>query len=328
MSKILVAGGAGYIGSHMVAQLLRSGYEPLVADSLVTGHKESVKGAPLLIGDLRDRKFLRDIFSSYEIDAVIDFAAFSLVGESTVNPLKYYGNNVVGAIEMLDAMREFDVKKIVFSSTAATYGEQEEMPILETATTLPTNPYGETKLAIERMLKWCDAAYGIKYAALRYFNAAGADNEADIGEDHDPESHLIPNVLKTALGQRKTVSIFGNDYPTPDGTCVRDYIHVTDLADAHLLACEYLGKSGKSGVFNLGNGDGYSVKEIIEIAREVTGLDIVAKITARRDGDPAMLVASNALAKNTFGWTPVRGLHEIISSAWQWHSTHPGGYSK
>lgn len=326
--KILVAGGAGYIGSHMVACLLRAGYEPVVADSLVTGHREAVKDAELLVGELCDRAFLRKIFSENEIDGVIDFAAFSLVPESAANPLKYYANNVVGAIEMLDVMREFGVEKIVFSSTAATYGEQKVMPICEDAQTLPTNPYGETKLAIERMLKWCDEAYGIKYAALRYFNAAGADNAAGIGEDHSPETHLIPNVLKAALGQRDCVQIFGDDYPTPDGTCIRDYIHIDDLVRAHLLAYKHLSSKKESGILNLGSGSGFSVKEIIEKAREITGKNIPAKISPRRAGDSSTLVASNLRAKEVLGWQPELGLEEIIRSAWKWHSENPEGYAK
>ncbi|MGI5898943.1 MAG: UDP-glucose 4-epimerase GalE [Christensenellales bacterium] len=326
--KILVAGGAGYIGSHMVACLLRAGYESIVADSLVTGHSEAVKGARLLEGDLRDRKFLREIFSENEIDGVIDFAAFSLVPESAADPLKYYSNNVVGAIEMLDVMREFGVSKIVFSSTAATYGEQKAMPIAEDAQTSPTNPYGETKLAIEKMLKWCDEAYGIKYAALRYFNAAGADNAAGIGEDHSPETHLIPNVLKAALGQRDYVEIFGDDYPTPDGSCIRDYIHILDLVRAHLLAYEHLSSKKESGIFNLGSGSGFSVKEIVEQAREITGKEIPARISPRRAGDSSTLVASNLRAKEVLGWQPELGLKEIIQSAWHWHGENPKGYAK
>ena len=272
MKTILVAGGAGYIGSHMVAMLVKRGYEVVVADNLRTGHWQAVKGArKLYVGDLRDAAFLDRLFTENKIDGVINFAAFSLVGESVTDPLKYYGNNVEGAVSLLNAMKAHGVDKIVFSSTAATYGEPEKQPIEESDRTEPTNPYGATKLAIENMLKWCDGAYGIRYAALRYFNAAGSDTEAGIGEDHNPESHLIPLVMKTALGQRGHIGIFGEDYPTPDGTCVRDYIHVKDLAEAHLLALEYLDRGGKSDVFNLGSGNGYSVREIIDTARRVTG---------------------------------------------------------
>ena len=253
MKTILVAGGAGYIGSHMVALLVKRGYEVVVADNLRTGHWQAVKGArKMYVGDLRDGAFLHQIFTENKIDGVINFAAFSLVGESVTNPLKYYGNNVEGAVSLLSAMQTHGVDKIVFSSTAAAYGEPEKQPIEEGDRTEPTNPYGATKLAIENMLKWCDCAYKIRYVALRYFNAAGSDTEAGIGEDHNPESHLIPLVMKTALGQRDHIGIFGADYPTPDGTCVRDYIHVKDLAEAHLLALEYLERGGSSDVFNLG----------------------------------------------------------------------------
>lgn len=327
MKTILVAGGAGYIGSHMVALLVKRGYEVIVADNLRTGHWQAVKGAKkLYVGDLRDNAFLEQVFSENDIDGVINFAAFSLVGESVTNPLKYYGNNVEGAVSLLSAMKAHGVDKMVFSSTAATYGEPEKQPIEEHDRTEPTNPYGATKLAIENMLKWCDRAYGIRYAALRYFNAAGSDTETGIGEDHNPESHLIPLVMKTALGQRDHIGIFGEDYPTADGTCVRDYIHVNDLAEAHLLALEYLAGGGSSDVFNLGSGDGYSVKEIIETARRVTGREIKATVEPRRAGDPSVLIASNKKAAEVLGWKPVRGLEQIISDAWAWHSGHPNGY--
>ncbi len=328
MKTILVAGGAGYIGSHMVALLVEKGYDVVVVDNLCTGHWQAVKGAKLRVGDLRDGNFLDQVFSEFPIDGVINFAAYSLVGESVTNPLKYYGNNVAGSQSMLTAMKNHGVKKIVFSSTAAAYGEPEKQPIEETDRTEPTNPYGATKLAIEGMLKWCDRAYGIKYAALRYFNAAGANTDVGIGEDHNPESHLIPIVLQAALGKRDHVGIFGDDYPTPDGTCVRDYIHVRDLASAHLLALEYLDKGGESGSFNLGNGTGYSVKEIIDTARKVTGKPIPATVEPRRAGDPSVLIASNKKAQEVLGWKPERGLEQIISDAWTWHSSHPDGYGK
>lgn len=276
--------------------------------------------------DLRDGAFLHQIFTENKIDGVINFAAFSLVGESVTNPLKYYGNNVEGAVSLLSAMQAHGVDKIVFSSTAAAYGEPEKQPIEEGDRTEPTNPYGATKLAIENMLKWCDCAYNIRYVALRYFNAAGSDTEAGIGEDHNPESHLIPLVMKTALGQRDHIGIFGEDYPTPDGTCVRDYIHVKDLAEAHLLALEYLERGGSSDVFNLGNGAGYSVREIIETARRITGKEIKAVVEPRRGGDPSVLIASNKKAAEVLGWKPVLGLDQIISDAWAWHSGHPNGY--
>lgn len=327
MKTILVAGGAGYIGSHMVALLVKRGYEVVVADNLRTGHWQAVKGArKMYVGDLRDGAFLHQIFTENKIDGVINFAAFSLVGESVTNPLKYYGNNVEGAVSLLSAMQAHGVDKIVFSSTAAAYGEPEKQPIEEGDRTEPTNPYGATKLAIENMLKWCDCAYKIRYVALRYFNAAGSDTEAGIGEDHNPESHLIPLVMKTALGQRDHIGIFGEDYPTPDGTCVRDYIHVKDLAEAHLLALEYLERGGNSDVFNLGNGAGYSVREIIETARRITGKEIKAVVEPRRGGDPSVLIASNKKAAEVLGWKPVLGLDQIISDAWAWHSDHPNGY--
>lgn len=327
MKTILVAGGAGYIGSHMTVLLVKRGYDVIVADNLRTGHWQSVKGArKLYVGDLRDTAFLHRVFSENRIDGVINFAACSLVGESVVDPLKYYGNNVEGAVSLLTAMQTHGVDKIVFSSTAATYGEPEKQPIEEGDRTEPTNPYGATKLAIENMLKWCDGAYGIRYVALRYFNAAGSDTEAGIGEDHEPESHLIPLVMKTALGQRDHIGIFGEDYPTPDGTCVRDYIHVKDLAEAHLLALEYLERGGSSDVFNLGNGTGYSVREIIDTARRVTSKEIKAVAEPRRGGDPSVLIASNKKAAEVLGWKPNRSLEEIVADAWAWHSGHPNGY--
>ncbi len=329
MKTILVAGGAGYIGSHMVALLIEKGYDVVVVDDLCTGHWQAVKGgAKLRVGDVKERGFLDRVFSEFSIDGVINFAAFSLVGESVTAPLKYYDNNVGGAVSMLTAMKNHGVDKIVFSSTAATYGEPEKQPIEETDRTDPTNPYGASKLAIEGLLKWSDAAYGIKYAALRYFNAAGANTDVDIGEDHSPETHLIPIVLQCALGKRDHVGIYGDDYPTADGTCVRDYIHVRDLANAHLLALEYLDKGGQSGSFNLGSGDGFSVKEIIETARKVTGKAIPAVTEPRRAGDPSILIASNHKAGEVLGWKPERGLEEIITDAWNWHQGHPNGYGQ
>jgi len=326
---ILVPGGAGYIGSHTVAELLDAGEEVVVVDNLLKGHKEAVLGGKLYQGDLRDGEFLDKVFSENEIEAVIDFAAFSLVGESVSEPLAYYNNNVLATMVLLEKMRDYGIKYIVFSSTAATYGEPDNIPILETDRTEPTNPYGETKLAVEKMLKWCDVAYGIKYTCLRYFNAAGAHESGRIGEDHTPETHLIPIVLQAALGQREAVYIFGEDYNTPDGTCIRDYIHVTDLADAHILALNRLRNGGDSTVYNLGNGMGFSVKEVIETARKVTGRPIRAEVSGRRPGDPAVLVASSEKIKKELGWKPkYTSLESIIESAWKWHSTHPDGYKK
>lgn len=327
--KILICGGAGYIGSHMVAHLLENNIEVIILDNFVKGHKEALLGGKLYEGDLRDREILNKIFTENKIDAVIDFAAYSLVGESMTEPLKYFNNNVYGTISLLEAMRDHNVKYIVFSSTAATYGEPESIPIVESSKTLPTNAYGESKLIVEKILKWCDTAYGIKYTALRYFNAAGAYKDGVIGEDHSPETHLIPLILEVALGKRDNIKIFGNDYNTKDGTCIRDYVHVSDLASAHLLALKRLQNGGESTSFNLGNGAGFSVKEVIEIARKVTNHPIPAEITERRAGDPATLIASSERAIKELGWKPkYNDLETIISTAWKWHSTHPNGYSK
>ncbi len=325
--NILVCGGAGYIGSHMVAELLDNGHEVVILDNLQKGHKEAILGGKLYVGDIRDREILDKVFTENKINAVIDFAADSLVGESVQEPLKYFNNNVGGTISLLEAMRDHNVKYIVFSSTAATYGEPENIPILEQDKTFPTNPYGESKLAVEKILKWCDNAYGIKYTALRYFNAAGAHINGKIGEDHNPESHLIPIILQVALGKREKIFMFGDDYNTEDGTCVRDYIHVSDLANAHLLALERLMNGGKSAIYNLGNGQGFSVKEVIEAARNVTGHPINAEIAPRRAGDPATLIASSEKAKKELGWEPkYNSLETIIETAWNWHNNHPNGY--
>lgn len=328
MKTILVAGGAGYIGSHMTALLAEHGYDVVVADNLCTGHAPAVQGSRLWVGDLRDGAFLDRLFREERIDGVINFAAYSLVGESMQDPLKYYENNVSGAMSLLCAMRDHGVDKLVFSSSAAVYGEPEKQPVEETDRTAPTNPYGAGKLAIEEMLHWCQRAYGIRYTALRYFNAAGANPGIGIGEDHNPETHLIPLVLKTALGQRKRIGIFGDDYPTADGTCVRDYVHVQDLVQAHLLALEYLDGGGKSDAFNLGNGDGYSVREILNTARCVTGREIPSVVEPRRMGDPSVLIASSEKARRVLGWKPARGIEEILRDAWHWHSAHPDGYGE
>ena len=328
--KLLVLGGAGYIGSHTATELLDNGHEVVIADNLVTGYREAVpEKATFYQGDLRDKDFLVDLLTKEKVDAVIHFAAFSLVGESVTNPLKYYENNLYGTKVLLDAMIETGVDKIVFSSTAATYGEPENIPILESDRTCPTNPYGETKLAMEKMISWAAKAHGLHFVSLRYFNACGAHKSGKIGEAHNPESHLIPLVLQVPNGKREFVSIYGNDYDTPDGTCIRDYIHVTDLAKAHILAVEYLMNGGESDIFNLGNGVGYSVKEVIETARKVTGHPIPAKEEARRAGDPARLVASGEKARKILGWEPeITDLADIISSAWKWHKAHRDGYSK
>ncbi|MGW8959585.1 UDP-glucose 4-epimerase GalE [Paenibacillus sp. NPDC055715] len=324
---ILVTGGAGYIGSHTVAELLDRGEEVVVLDNLQTGHKAALLGGKLYEGDLRDKELLSRLFSENSIDAVIHFAASSLVGESMQNPGKYYDNNVFGALSLLEAMKDAGVGRIVFSSTAAIYGEPEKMPIEEGDRTEPTNVYGETKLMMERMMSWFDKVLGIKYVSLRYFNAAGAHENGKIGEDHRPESHLIPLVLQTALKQRPHIAVFGEDYATPDGTCIRDYIHVNDLADAHVRAVNYLREGHDSNVFNLGNGQGFSVKEVIETARKVTGLDIPVVTEPRRAGDPAVLVASSDKARSVLGWSPARTqLEDIISGAWGWHQSHPQGY--
>ena len=297
--KILVLGGAGYIGSHTVSELVDAGEDVVIADSLETGHIEAVNPkAKFYQGDIRDKKFIDSVFDNEKIDAVIHFAANSLVGESMTNPLKYYDNNLYGTKVLLQSMVEHDVKKIVFSSTAATYGEPESIPILESDRTEPTNPYGETKLSMEKMMKWTDVAHGVHYVALRYFNACGAHVSGEIGEAHNPETHLIPLILQVPNGQRESISIFGDDYDTKDGTCVRDYIHVTDLAQAHILAVKYLMEGNESNIFNLGNGVGFTVKEVIETARKVTGKPIKAVEEGRRAGDPAVLIASSEKAKN------------------------------
>ena len=320
--SILVLGGAGYIGSHTALELIRTGESVIIADNLATGHIEAVpKDAKFYLGDLHDKAFLDNIFENEQIDAVIHFAAYSLVGESVVNPLKYYDNNLCGTKILLDSMVEHHIDKIVFSSTAATYGEPENIPILETDRTQPTNPYGETKLAMEKMFYWTSKAHGLKYVSLRYFNACGADKSGKIGEVHNLESHLIPLILQVPNGKRESISIYGTDYDTPDGTCIRDYIHVSDLAQAHILAVKYLKNGNESNIFNLGNGVGYSVKEVIDKARKVTGHPIPAIETPKRAGDPARLVASSEKARKILGWNPVHdSLEEIISDAWNWHN--------
>ena len=326
--RILVLGGAGYIGSHTVYELVDAGHEVVIIDNLMTGFKEAVHPEAVFYeGDIRDKAFLDSVFEKEKIDGIIHFAASSQVGESMVNPLKYYSNNLCGTEILLESMVEHGINKIVFSSTAATYGEPESIPILETDRTEPTNCYGETKLAMEKMFKWSSKAYDLRYVSLRYFNACGAHPNGKIGEAHNPETHLIPLILQVPNGQREDVKIFGDDYDTKDGTCVRDYIHVNDLAQAHILAMEYLEKGGESNIFNLGNGVGFTVKEVIETARTVTNHAIPATIEARRDGDPSVLIASSDKAKQVLGWKPkYDDLETIIATAWTWHKNHPNGY--
>lgn len=328
--KILVAGGAGYIGSHTVYELIDNGADVVIIDSLETGHIEAVHPkARFYQGDIRDRAFLDDVLTKEKnIDGVIHFAANSLVGESMTNPLKYYDNNVYGTKVLLEKLIEYGINHVVFSSTAATYGEPKSIPIVETDPTQPTNAYGETKLAMEKMFKWCDVAHGLKYVALRYFNACGAHISGKIGEAHNPESHLIPLILQVPNGKRESIKVFGTDYPTKDGTCVRDYIHVTDLAAAHILAVKYLIDGNESNTFNLGNGVGFTVNEVIEKAKQVTKLPIKVEQDVRRAGDPAVLIASSEKAKEVLGWKPkYDSLETIIETAWNWHKNHPDGFA-
>ncbi|MCI6151266.1 MAG: UDP-glucose 4-epimerase GalE [Flintibacter sp.] len=327
---ILVLGGAGYIGSHTVYELIDAGRDVVVADNLLTGFRAAVHPkARFYQLDIRDRSALDELFTKEKIEGVIHFAASSQVGESMSDPLKYYDNNLHGTMVLLQAMVAHGVDKIVFSSTAATYGEPERVPILETDRTDPTNCYGETKLAMEHMMRWVSRAHGLKYVALRYFNACGAHPSGAIGEAHNPETHLIPLILQVPNGQRKKISIFGDDYPTKDGTCIRDYIHVSDLAQAHILALDHLLQGGESDVFNLGNGVGFTVKEVIDVARAVTGHPIPAETCPRRAGDPAQLIASSKKAVEQLGWKPkYNDLNTIIASAWKWHSAHPRGYEE
>lgn len=328
MSSILVLGGAGYIGSHTVYELIEAGENVVVVDNLETGFRKAVHpDAKFYQGDIRDRAFIDSVFEKEDIDGVIHFAANSQVGESMVNPLKYYNNNLCGTEVLLESMVAHGINKIVFSSTAATYGEPERIPILETDRTVPTNCYGETKLSMEKMFKWTANANDLRFVSLRYFNACGAHPNGKIGEAHNPETHLIPLILQVPNGKREFISIFGNDYETKDGTCVRDYIHVNDLAQAHILAMEYLRKGNDSNIFNLGNGVGFTVKEVVETARKVTGHSIPAKEEPRRAGDPSTLIASSKKAKDILGWKPkFDDLETIITTAWNWHKNHPNGY--
>jgi len=324
--KVLVSGGAGYIGSHVVRQLQRCGHEPVVLDNLSKGHRQAVRDAALVETDLLDRGGLARCFAEHRVDAVMHFAARSLVGESMQMPYEYYENNVVGSLNLIKAAMDADVDKFIFSSTAAVYGEPDEVPIPENAPKAPLNVYGRTKLMIENMLEDFSNIYGLRYKALRYFNAAGADAEGDIGEDHTPETHLVPIIFQYVNGRRDRLCVFGDDYDTPDGTCIRDYVHVTDLADAHLLALEDLARGGESCAYNLGSEAGYSVLEIIRSASEVVGRPIDYDIAPRRPGDPAKLVASSAKIKAELGWQPRFGIRDILASAWRFHKAHPDGY--
>lgn len=326
--NILVTGGAGYVGSHAVAALKEAGHIPIVIDTLELGHEPAVQGAELIVGDVSDRDLVTRVLGEFSIEAVMHFAAYAEVGESMDEPMKYYRNNTLASLRLLDAMLDCDVKTFIFSSTAATYGEPTEVPIAEDVDKHPINVYGHSKLQTEEACRWLAERAGLRYVAFRYFNACGAHRSGEIGEAHNPESHLIPLVLQVPLGQREHIKMFGSDYPTPDGTCVRDYIHVMDLAEAHVKGVEYLKSGGKSTSMNLGTGKGYSVREIIEVARKVTDHPIPAEEAQRRPGDPPELVARVDRAKELLGWEAQHSdLVTIISSAWDWHKDHPAGYA-
>lgn len=326
---VLVLGGAGYIGSHAVDRLIEKGYDVAVVDNLITGHRAAVNPkARFYQGDVRDQDFLNNVFDQEDIEGVMHFAAFSIVPESMEKPLKYFDNNTAGMVSLLEVMNKHHVKRIVFSSTAATYGEPKQIPIKETDPQIPTNPYGESKLMMEKIMRWSDKAYGIKFVALRYFNVAGAKPDGSIGEDHHPETHLVPIILQVAAGERKELSIFGDDYPTKDGTNVRDYVQVVDLADAHILALEYLKAGHDSDAFNLGSSTGFSNKEMLEAARKVTGKEIPAKMAPRRAGDPSTLIATSDKARKVLNWQPqYDNVEDIIRTAWNWKQSHPEGYA-
>jgi len=325
--NILVVGGAGYIGSYMAKHLARHGYTPIVLDNLVCGHKEAAKFGPFFEGSMSDRDLLSRIYTEHAISAVMHFAAFCYVGESVTEPAKYYENNIVNTLALLEGMLEKQIDKFIFSSSCSIYGEPIEVPIKEDHPKNPINPYGRTKLVVEQMLADFQQAYKLNSISLRYFNAAGADPDGELGEDHDPETHLIPLVLQTALGQRSRVDIFGNDYPTPDGTCVRDYIHIEDLAQAHMLALERLLSGFPGDVYNLGNAKGHSVKQVIETAQRISGRGIPTQVVGKRPGDPAVLVSASEKAIRELGWKPrFPELETIIETAWEWHKAHPRGY--
>ena len=317
---ILVCGGAGYIGSHINKELNKNGYETVVFDNLIYGHREAVKWGTFIEGDLSNTEDIEKVFSTYDIEAVFHFAAYAYVGESVNEPEKYYYNNVVNTLNLLKVMRKHNCKKIIFSSTCATYGEPEKVPITEDMPQNPINPYGMTKLTVERIFKDYKKAYGLQFAVLRYFNAAGADPDGEIGESHDPETHIIPLVLDAASGKRADIKVFGTDYDTPDGSCIRDYIHVTDLADAHLRALHYLENGGEGDFFNLGNTIGTSVLEIVDSVKRVTGKDFKVILSDRRAGDPAKLVGSSEKARRVLGWEPkYADIDTIVKNAWEWH---------
>ncbi len=317
--NILVIGGAGYIGSHMVKMLAEKGYNVIVYDNLSTGYEELVTVNNFIKGDLADKEKLSKVFKENNIEAVMHFAAFIEVGESVKNPSKYYNNNVVNVVNLLDLMVEHNINKFIFSSTAAVYGQPEQIPIKEEQLKKPINPYGRSKFMVENILEDYDHAYNLRYTAFRYFNASGADESGTIGEMHDPETHLIPLVLKTALGEREKIYIFGTDYKTKDGSCIRDFVHVNDLAKAHLKGLQYLLDGGESKAFNLGSGEGYSVKEIIEKSKEITGIDFEVEEGDRREGDPAVLIADSSKARKVLNWEPEYDLEDIIETAWKWH---------
>lgn len=327
MADVLVVGGAGYIGSHMCKALARRGYRPVVLDNVCYGHSKAVKWGPFVQGCMEDADLLDRIYSQYSICAVMHFAAFCYVGESVVAPSKYYHNNVVNTLCLLDSMIKNNITNFIFSSTCATYGEPHKVPIDETHSQHPINPYGKSKLMVEQILADFGQAYGLESVSLRYFNASGADPDGEIGEDHNPETHLIPLVLQTALDRRQYIEIYGNDYPTPDGTCIRDYIHVEDLSQAHLLALERLLDGAGGGCYNLGNGEGCSVQQVIDIAKKVTGKPITTKVSNRRPGDPAVLVGSSKKAISELGWKPkFDAIETILETAWNWHKANPEGY--
>jgi UDP-glucose 4-epimerase len=328
MENILVTGGAGYVGSYVCKTLSKKGYQPIVLDSFVCGHHEAVKWGPFIEGEISDRALLEDVFSTHDIHAVMHFGGFCYVGDSVQNPRDYYRNNVTATLALLEAMIDSEISSFIFSSSCTVYGEPEEFPIKETHPTNPISPYGRCKLMVEQILNDFSHAYGLKYISLRYFNAAGGDPDGELGEDHRPETHLIPLVLQTALGQRKEIEIYGDNYPTKDGTCVRDYIHIDDLAQAHVLGLERMLKGQSGGIYNLGNEIGHSVKEVIQMAGEVTGREIPCRVTDRRPGDPPVLIGSSRKAMAELKWAPRFGnLRTIIETAWQWHKTHPNGYS-